>query len=99
MSLTSYRAAPPRVRVFWFWRATGVEPGSLKREIGAISSEVFALHDSEIAANQSAGAISSGVSALRTMAIAAIQKFEVLLVWRRPTLPRLKTQYHWRDGA
>ena len=22
-----------------------------------------------------------------------------ILVWRRPTLPRLETQYHWRDGA
>ena len=27
------------------------------------------------------------------------EREEGVLVWQRPTLPRLETQYHWRDGA
>ena len=53
MSLTSYRAAPPRVRC----------PEGLECDRGVV------IVWSEIVSFQ---------------------------VWRRPTLPRLETQYHWR---
>src|SRR3954449_25937 len=62
MSLTSYRAAPPRVRV-------------LDRHAARTSDGLDGRQDQP-------GALCPGG----------------WRIWRRPTLPRLKTQYHWRGG-
>src|SRR3954465_10854387 len=62
MSLTSYRAAPPRVRVWWIgmWRPCD--------RLAPYTASSFEF-------------VSGG-----------------WWTWRRPTLPRLETQYHWRGG-
>src|SRR3954447_5255757 len=62
MSLTSYRAAPPRVRVL----------------------------------DRHAARTSDGLDGRRDQPEALCPGG--WWTWRRPTLPRLKTQYHWRGG-
>ena len=96
MSLTSYRAAPPRdgevagPRASPGWRSTGASRGS------AGLSPVMSLTSDPAAPPRAIG----GRKAEDGRQIGPSSVFRRLCgkAWRRPTLPRLEAQYHWRRG-
>ena len=86
MSLTSYRAAPPRVKPW-------ILPSSGEAMIGR--SPVFRV--SGVAATSSCGLAAQAEACMRREE--NLVKPCIWQTWQRPTLPCLETKYHRRRGV
>ena len=114
MSLTSYRAAPPRVTRFLPWQNTDKANTSCLRYYQRKSVWICRLYPTFAQQNvvffgyfasyfRGANAKRPLVAAL-CIGWAEVRDYEkilccVLQTWQRPTLPRLETEYHWRWGV
>jgi hypothetical protein len=82
MSLTSYRAAPPRAEG---WEGTTAWGQRQVRSRGK-----------ENAPDACSGALGLGLGPSCFLVLCREEEFRALQAWRRPTLPCLETKYHWR---
>src|SRR5271155_4292403 len=103
MSLTSYRAAPPRDGGgFEVGRGERLEGRLLlkdsglsapRRDMRAAASGGDFKSDEEEGPAGGPGRATDRLVVVRTWAFPVIR---ALQAWRRPTLPCLETKYHWR---
>ena len=91
MSLTSYRAAPPRVKM------SSSCPGLLRGSLGDRRDRLSRAWPCNACPFLAGWARVIGIGLSRVRRPANWQRrFRAWKTWRRPTLPRLKTQYHRR---